>query len=380
MYRDAPHIPPAPPGGVTEQHVHLGGSVSIYRLWEMGQMHGIRGLGSYDEFLSKTHRRPDNAHSLEEYIRIFDLVEAIQSGPQNMRESIHVAVSGAFRTGGMRRLGPGGEGADMEPALAIRKLELRLCPLKRTGVPFLRGEHAGLYDLDRIIMAACQAAAEAEVFYHGDMRVGLIFCFGRDLTWEANAILAEKTRLWRETYSNIIGIDLAGSESARSLADPEDRARLRELFAGAAGSGPGALGRTIHCGETSAVDVNTFIATIEALEPHRVGHPLAAAHAYWDSGDDRGLRLLAERGITCEICPWSNHLTGILPIERSGELLCLLDQFHIKYTLNTDSPALQKTSLALEIELLLTKGGAQPEQISRAFETAEASTFLSVHI
>ncbi len=380
MYRDAPAIPPAPAGGVTEQHVHLGGSVSIYRLWEMGQMHGIRGLGSYDEFLRKTHRRPENAHSLEEYLRIFDLVEAIQSGPQNLRESIHVAVSGAFRTGGMRRLGPGGEGADLEPALAIRKLELRLCPLKRTGVPFLRGEHAGLYDLDRIIMTACQAVAEAEVFYHGDMRVGLIFCFGRDLTWEANAVLAEKTRLWRETYSNIIGIDLAGSESARSLADPEDRARLRELFAEAAGSGPGALGRTIHCGETPAVDVNTFIATIEALEPHRVGHPLAAAHAYWDRGDDRGLRLLAERGITCEICPWSNHLTGILPIERSGELLRLLDQFHIRYTLNTDSPALQKTSLALEIELLLTRGGAQPEQISRAFETADASTFLPVHI
>ena len=122
MYRDAPNIPPAPPGGVTEQHVHLGGSVSIYRLWEMGQMHGIRGLGSYDEFLSKTHRRPDNAHSLEEYLRIFDLVEAIQSGPQNLRESIHVAVSGAFRTGGMRRLGPGGEGADLEPALAISQV------------------------------------------------------------------------------------------------------------------------------------------------------------------------------------------------------------------------------------------------------------------
>jgi adenosine deaminase len=381
MYRDTPIIPPAPPGGVTEQHVHLGGSVSIYRLWEMGQMHGIRGLGSYDEFLNKTHRRPDNAHSLEEYLRIFDLVEAIQSGPQNLRESIHVAVSGAFRTGGMRRLGPGGEGADLEPALAIRKLELRLCPLKRTGVPFLRGEHAGLYDLDRIIMAACQAVAEAEVFYRGDMRVGLIFCFGRDLTWEANTVLAQKTRLWRETYPNIIiGIDLAGSESARSLVDPEDRARLRELFAEAAGSGPGALGRTIHCGETSAVDVNTFIATIEALEPHRVGHPLAAAHAYWDRGDDRGLRLLAERGITCEICPWSNHLTGILPIERSGELLRLLDEFHIRYTLNTDSPALQKTSLALEIELLLTKGGVQPEQILQAFETADASTFLPVRI
>jgi adenosine deaminase len=86
---------------------------------------------------------------------------------------------------------------------------------------------------------------------------------------------------------------------------------------------------------------------------------------------------LAEGGITCELCPWSNHLTGALSLERAGALLSLLDRFHIGYSLNTDSPALQKTSLALEIELLLTRGGAQPEQISRAFATAEASTFLA---
>jgi adenosine deaminase len=372
------HTPfPSPPAeGVTEQHVHLGGSVSIYRLWEMGQMRGIRGLGSYNQFVRLAHRRPDTITSLDEYLRVFDLVEAIQSGPDSVRESIQVAVSGAYRTAGMRQLGPGGEGADPEPPLAVRKLELRLCPLKRTGAPFLRGEHAGLYDLDRIIMAACQAAAETEVIYRGEMQVGLIFCFGRDLTREANAVLAAKTRRWRSVYPNLIGVDLAGSERSCPLSDPEDRARLRELFAEAAGSGTGSLGRTVHCGETPFVDLETFIATITALEPHRVAHPLAAVHAYWQRGDERGLRLLAERGITCELCPWSNHLTGALSIERSGALLRLLDEFHIGYTLSTDSPALQKTSLALEIELLLTRGGVQPEQISRAFATAEATTFL----
>lgn len=376
MSSTAPQIPPAPPGGVTEQHVHLGGSVSIYRLWEMGQMRGIRGLGSYEEFVNQAHRRPENSGSLDEYLRIFDLVEAIQSGPQSLRESIHVAVNGAFRTGGMRRLGPGGEGADLDPPLAVRKLELRLCPLKRTGAPFLRGEHAGLYDLDRVIMAACEAAAETEVIYRGAMRVGLIFCFGRDLTWEANTVLAAKTRKWRAAYPNLIGIDLAGSERAGSLANSNDRVRMRDLFSEAGGTGAGALGRTIHCGETPAVDLDTFVATLQALEPQRVSQPLAAVHAYWERGDDRGLRLLADRGITCELCPWSNHLTGALPIERSGALLSLLDRFHIGYTINTDSPALQKTSLALEIELLLSRGGVQPEQISRAFATAEASSFL----
>lgn len=369
-------FPPAPPGGVTEQHVHLGGSVPIYRLWEMGQMRGIRGLGSYEQFVRLAHRRPDTITSLDDYLRVFDIVEAIQSGPESVRESIHVAVSGAYRTAGMRQLGPDGEGADPEPLLAVRRLELRLCPLKRTGAPFLRGEHAGLYDVDRIILACCQAAAEAELIYGGEMQVGLIFCFGRDLTWEANAVLAAKTRRWAAVYRNIIGVDLAGSERQRSLADADDRARMRELFEEAAGTGPGSLGRTVHCGETPAVDLPTFMATIDALAPHRVAHPLTAAHAYWRDGDDRGLRLLAKRGIVCELCPWSNHLTGALPIERTGALLRLLDAYHIGYTLSTDSPALQKTSLAVEIALLLTRGGVRPEQIDRAFATAEASTFL----
>jgi hypothetical protein len=373
----SPTLLPSPSAdGVTEQHVHLGGSVSIYRLWEMGQIRGIRGLGSYDQFVRLAHRRPDTITSLDEYLRVFDLVEAIQSGPDSVRESIHVAVSGAYRTAGMRQLGPGGEGADLEPLLAVRKLELRLCPLKRTGAPFLRGEHAGLYDLDRVIMAACQAAAEAELIYRGEMQVGLIFCFGRDLTWEANTVLATKTRHWRSVYPNIIGVDLAGSERICPLFDPADRARMRELFEEAAGHGPGSLGRTIHCGETPFVDLDTFIATVTSVEPQRVAHPLAAAHAYWQRGDERGLWLLAERGIACELCPWSNHLTGALPIERTGALLRLLDEFHIGYTISTDSPALQKTSLALEIELLLNRGGVQLEQISRAFAVAEATTFL----
>src|SRR5262245_44105306 len=277
-----PTLFPSPaPESVTEQHVHRGGSVSIYRVCEMGQIRDTRGLASSDQCVRLAHRPPYTITSLDQYLRVFDLVEAIQRGPDSVRESIHVAVSGAYRTAGMRQLGPGGEGADLDPPLAVRKLELRLCPLKRTGAPFLRGEHAGLYDLDRIIMAACQAATETEVFYRGAMQVGLIFCFGRDLTWEANAVLAAKTRLWRATYTNIVGIDLAGSERACSLVDPNDRARLRELFIEAAGRGPGALGRTIHCGEISYVDIDTFIATVHALEPQRVSHPLAAAYAYW---------------------------------------------------------------------------------------------------
>ncbi len=369
-------FPEVPASGVTEQHVHLGGSVGIYRLWEMGQMRGIRGLGTYEDFISRAHLRKENIGSLDDYLRIFDLIESIQSGPESLRESIHVAVNGAFRTGGMRRLGPGGEGADLDQALAIRRLELRLSPIKRTGAPMLRGEHAGLYDLDRVIMAACEAAAETELVHRGQMQVGLIFCFGRDLTWEANRILAEKVRRWRDTYPNLIGVDLAGSERVLPLVTPEDRSRMGELFEEAAGTGADSLGRTIHCGETQYVTPDIFLETLRAVKPHRVSQPLVVAHSYWKNGDDRALRYLAEEGIVCELCPWSNHLTGAMPLARAGAFLSLLDEYGIGYTLNTDSPALQKTSLALEIDFLLREGGATPEQITRALHVADKSSFL----
>ena len=41
------------PKNVTELHVHLGGSVPLYRLWEIAIDRGIRGIGSgYEDFIN----------------------------------------------------------------------------------------------------------------------------------------------------------------------------------------------------------------------------------------------------------------------------------------------------------------------------------------
>ncbi len=360
---------------LTELHVHLGGSVPIYRLWEMGIARGIRGVaGSYEDFIRLLHRTTDAIQDLDTYLEVFDQVELIQAGPQAVSESIRIAINGAFRTGGMRRLGPGGEGGDPNPIFAITRLELRFNPLKRTGALLSRGTTAGLFDVDRIIRAACESAQESELAYRGKIRTGLIFCFGRDMSWDANRILAEKIRYWKETYPNIVGIDLAGPESAMTLADPDDCARMGEIFDLA---GPG-LGRTVHLGETPHVTLDTFLQTLRVLNPQRVAHPVVAARSYWDAGDARGLELLAEKQIVCELCVQSNLLTkAVRSIEEYGRFLKTLDEFKIPYTFSTDSPALQLTTLAAELELLLTERAASPEQITRALKNANLATFIN---
>lgn len=370
-----------PPGSgrreVTELHVHLGGSVPLYRLWEMGLARGIRGVaGSYQDFITLLHRSVSNSGDLDRYLEIFDIVELIQAGPHAVAEAIYIAINGAYRTGGMRQLGPGGEGGDPDPIFAITQLELRLNPMKRTGVLLSKGHESGLFDVDRIIRAACESAEDSEIAYRGEIHTGLIFCFGRDLSWEVNRTLAEKIRYWRASHKKIIGIDLAGPESAMTLADPEDLERMAEVFELAAGN---ELGRTVHCGETAHITIETFLNTLRALKPHRVGHPIAAVRAYWDKKDARGLELMAERNICAELCIHSNLLTrAVSGAEEYGRLLRTLDEFGVKYTFSTDSPALQLTTLASELDFLLRNGAATPEQVVQALDNADRATFIKL--
>lgn len=365
------------PRHVTELHVHLGGSVPLYRLWEIAVDRGIRGIGSgYEDFINIIKIQDGKVKDLDSYLEVYDKIELIQSGPASVRESIIIAIHRAYRTGGMIKLGPGGEGGSPESLFAIRRFELRWNPLKRTGAVFLKGSHAGLYDMDRVIKSAVNAVEEVEIGFHGQIQVGHIFCFGRDLTFEANMALARKTRLWREKTNKIIGIDLAGHESLNPLSSPRKLEEMRIVFEEA---GPG-LGRTVHVGETPHVDVETFIKTVETLKPTRVGHPIAAVRALWDKKDDRGIKLLKERGIVCELCVKSNLLTGaVKDLPEYGRLLNTLDEYGLEYTFSTDAPSLQGTSLAEEMVMLLTSKAATPAQVLKALHVAERASFLPPH-
>lgn len=361
--------------GVTELHVHLGGSVPLYRLWEMGISRGIRGVGdSYEDFIHKLHRAPDRLDNLDDYLEIFDTVELIQAGPHAVRESITIAINGAYRTGGMTRLAPGGEGGDPDPAFAINQLELRFNPLKRTGAHKTRAGISGLYDVDRIIRAASEAAEESELAYRGKIKTGLISCFGRDMSWEMNKILAEKIAYWRKEKAKFVGIDLAGPESVLPMSSDDDLKKLEELYDIAAGD---SLGRTVHVGETDHTTIEAFLNTLAACKAHRVAHPVVAAKAYWKNKDDRALKYLSDKKITCELCIKSNLLTKALADAKEyKKFISTLDEFNISYTFSTDYPALQLTTLGNELQYMLDEDAITVEQIIKALRTAKEVTFI----
>jgi len=362
------------PKTVTEIHVHLGGSVPLYRLWEIAVERGIRGMGTgYEDFLNIVKIQENKVKDLDTYLEVYDKIELIQSGPTAVRESIIIALHRAYRTGGMVEMGPGGEGGSPEPLFSIGRMELRFNPLKRTGAVFLKGSHAGLYDVDRVIKSACSAIEDVELGFKGKMEAGLIFCFGRDMTFDANMILAEKAHEWSKKSGKIVGLDLAGPESVNALATPKQRAEMKAVFDAVGGK----LGRTVHVGETPHVSLDTFVATVEALNPRRVAHPIVAFRGFWDHKDDRGLKLMQERDIVCELCVKSNLLTGAVKnIGEYGRIVNTLDEFGIKYTFSTDAPCLQVTSLAEELMLLVEHNAATEEQVLRALQVAHDHSFL----
>ncbi len=357
----------APTEGVAELHVHLGGSVPIHRLFEAAVDRGIHlPVSSYEEFSQLLHRRKDNSGSLEKYLEIYEVAERIQSGPSAVRESVLIALNGAARTGGSSLVSMDGEAlAPQRSRIKLHTVELRFNPMKRNN--------GGIWDLDRVFLAASAAVDEIHTAYKGQLEAGLIVCLGRDLPWEQNLVLAEKVAKWSEDGLPVVGIDLAGAEHACTLENPEDLAKMADFYR-LAGS---LVGRTVHCGETRHIGIETFINTLEQLEVQRVGHPLSAARAYWEQGDDRGLKLMAEREIIAELCVVSNLLTGAF--EEASDyrrLLDLLDEFGVGYAFSTDAPALQKTTLASELQLLLDSGGATADQIRRSFKVANKATFI----
>ena len=350
-----------------EQHVHLGGAVPIHRLFEAAVERGIRlPVTSFSEFSNLLHRRRDNSGTLEKYLEIYEVAERIQSGPRALRESVLIALNGAARTQGATTVSLDGEAlTPLKAQLPIKALELRFNPMKRNS--------GGIWDLDRVMLAACSGVSEVKTAYKGTLQAGLIVCLGRDLPMDQNRVLAEKVARWAKEGLPVIGIDLAGPESANTLEDQRSLEEMSELYEIA---GP-KIGRTVHCGETEAVSLETFKKTLEGLKADRVGHPLVVARAYWEKGDSSGLEFLKEHDIVAELCVVSNLLTGAVEdIETYGRLLNLFDEFGVRYTFSTDAPALQKTTLASELQLLLDAGAASPEQLEASFETAADSSFL----
>ncbi|MFN8389583.1 MAG: hypothetical protein U0136_04775 [Bdellovibrionota bacterium] len=357
--------------GVKILHTHIGGAVPLAELWRLGSKRGIRGVGTQRRFIDRMHLRASNTGDLDSYLSVFDLSERIQAGPESIFNCTLAAIAHEDRFAGVVQQT---FGEQQDRVFNIVAQELRLNPIKRTAAHLVGTHYQGQYDVDAIFSSLNAAVLKSQVDFGGGLAVGLICTFARDLPYEINLILANKIAKWREKIDTIVGIDLAGPESVQSFENPKELAQLKECFDIAAGKD---LGRTVHLGETKHTTIKIFATMIETLNPHRVAHPIAAVKAWLNEKNDRGMKLLQERRIVCEICPYSNRLTGALNTpEEFKTFFGALDDFCVEYTFGPDSPALQNSTLAWELEWLVSNNALSADQLERAFASADRATFI----
>ena len=188
-----------------------------------------------------------------------------------------------------------------------------------------------------------------------DAAVGQVCIFSRNYGMES----ARRTVAFAlEHRGRFVGFDVAGPEVDYPPSLYADVLRpLQEA----------GVPLTLHYGEAGPPEYPR-----EAVERYgvpRLGHGLTAAR------DDAVVDLIAERGVTLEMCPWSNWLTqGVAEVEEHPARRLL--QRGVRVTLNSDDPGMFGTDLTHEFELARDRIGFSGDDFAAVTRNALEATFL----
>lgn len=320
---------------LTELHTHVGFSVSPPMLWEMAHDQGIvLPTKSYWEFEKMVTIHETKAY--EEYLKMYDWTEQIQSSPESLFHAMQHSISGAYRKNN------------------ITTIELRYNPMLRN--------RSGERDLDHIIVFSLQGMERAMLKY--PVQAGVILMMDRRFPVETNAVIVKKAIKYRDR--GVIGVDLGGPVDVNDYSRNFKPHQIRHLIEEAKGHG---LGITIHTGE--ATNLQEMWEVVEELKPHRIGHGIVCAQ------DPALMQRLNEEKMVLETCPSSNLNTRILSgYQEMRALYRTLQEHEVAFTINTDGPEMQRTSLREEFALLLKHGVLDRQALLQSNEVAAKSTFI----
>ena len=211
------------------------------------------------------------------------------------------------------------------------------------GAAGTTGEGAGEFD-----------AAVEQLAGEGVTLRGVVTCirhFGPDKAKRAALCAAETAGDW------LVGFGMAGDEKQgkqRDFAYSFDMAR------------EAGLRLTSHAGEWNGPQ--EVREAVEDLRVERIGHGVRAAP------DLAVVDMLAERGITLEVCPGSNVFLGVYPALRAHPV-DMLRKRGVKVTVSTDDPPFFHTSMRQEYLGLARAFGWDEEIFAEINRTALDAAF-----
>lgn len=314
-------------------HRHLLGSVSAEMVFSVAKEHNLplptRSLGELEDLL--TIKEPVNG--LRPYFRPWTILSKLLVAPDIISSLVYHVLRDAYKDNVIY--------TELRVAWGMTGKE----PF--TVKEFLRGLQVGL------------TLGQQEYGVVGRIVFGITrHLFARHTAWQRRRLwfnILEAINQYRESV--VVGFDLSGIEEGYP-------ARLfMEEFQQVQGIG---LPVTIHCGETTGIeDVRE---TLEILHPSRISHALSAV------SDEKLLERLAILQIPIEVCPTSNYHTRAVA-DLTEHPMKKMYASGIKLTVNTDNPAISKTTLSREFSLLASKMGFSMLHIRQFTENSVVSIF-----
>jgi aminodeoxyfutalosine deaminase len=308
-----------------ELHLHLEGSISPNTLREMARRKR-RLIEETEDWIGERERLGFRYASFAEFLHAFKLVSLLLETPEDY----------ALATRAL-----------MEDLAAhnVRYAEVTLS----AGVVLWKKQ-----PLEAIFEAVAKAADEASE--RRNVRVNWIFDAVRQFGADHAREVVKCAARFRE--QGVVAFGIGGDE----LRGPAEL--FRDVYREARDLG---LHLTAHAGEAAGAE--SVRAAVELLGAERIGHGTSAAR------DPDTLRLLAERRVPLEVCLTSNLATGIIN-ELEQHPLPRFITAGVPVTLNSDDPAMFRTSLEDEMNLAVRTFGLSQQGIIQLAENAVCAAFL----
>ena len=308
-----------------ELHVHLDGSLRPETMIALAREAGI-SLPSTDPDGLRRFMRVDDASSLEDYLRRFDVTIPLLQTPEAVERVAYEMAEDAARDN-------------------VRYLEVRYCPhLSRT-----RGMM-----LDDVILAELQGFQRGERDFGVVSRV--INCSLRHYDPAISVRIAERSVAFRNR--GVVAFDLAGGEAGR----PADEHKAAFDLAA-----QGNLGITVHAGEAAGAE--SVAAAVHQCHADRIGHGTRLYENPVLRDYIRDRRILIEANITSNVQTRAVRRASEHPVRGYFDA-------GLNVTLCTDGWLMAGVSLSDEYWLAHTDLGFSREEIDQLILNGFAGAFL----
>ncbi len=313
-------------------HLHLDGAITVPIAKALAQLQNITLPASNDEELLALLSVPEVCESLNDFLKCFALPCSLMQTPEGMEEAVKLVCEDLKSQG-------------------LIYAEIKFAPQLHTEKGMTQ---------DDAVRAALSGLKKSS------LKCNLILCCMRgEENEDKNLETLKIAQKYLVSDDGVVAVDLAGAEAIypnTMYTDLFDK--VNEL----------GLPFTIHAGEASGAE---SVRAALKFGAKRLGHGVRTME------DPALVELVKERGIFLEMCPTSNRQTKAVDDMKSYPFMDFLGK-GIRVTLNTDDPAIERTTLAREYEYMEKEFGLTKEQekvllnnsIDAAFTTDEVKDKL----